>query len=60
MKFSRQSLENLLGVKTVARHRTKTNQYREEQFKNPIIHQQIHGNKVYVPLKMDRTWNQVS
>ncbi|MCQ6282614.1 hypothetical protein [Bacillus sp. EB600] len=60
MKFSTQSLEDLLGAKTIARHRKKPNYYLEEQFENPIIHQQVYGNKVYVPLNIDRTWNQVS
>lgn len=60
MKFSTQSLGDLLGVKTIARHRAKPNHYLVEQFENPIIHQQIDGNKVYVPLNIDRTWTQVS
>ncbi|MED4205825.1 hypothetical protein [Neobacillus mesonae] len=25
-------------------------------FTNPIIHRQIHGDKVYVPLNMSRIW----
>ncbi|MFE3835376.1 hypothetical protein ACFXOW_23130 [Bacillus subtilis] len=31
----------------------------EESFKNPIIHKEIHGDKVYVPLDLSRIWDRI-
>ncbi len=31
----------------------------ERSFKNPIIHKEIHGDKVYVPLDLSKIWDRV-
>jgi hypothetical protein len=59
MKFSTQSLGEIIGVKAIARHKAKPNHHLEEQFENPIIYKQIKGDKVYVSLNLNRAWNQV-
>jgi hypothetical protein len=59
MKFSGESLENLLGVNPKARHKNEVGRL-DQSFANPIIHRQIHGDKKYVPLNLDRVWNQIS
>ncbi len=37
----------------------KENEILEHYFENPIIHREIHGEKVYVPLNLDRVWNRI-
>lgn len=59
MKLSGEILENVLGVNHRARHKKEVDclgQY----FDNLIIHRQIHGDKIYAPLNLDRVWNQIS
>ncbi|MEH7413774.1 hypothetical protein V7266_00610 [Neobacillus drentensis] len=58
MKFSKQSLDTLLGVHRIARHKTRRKPSLEEYFENPIIHKEIQGERVFVPLNMDRVWNE--
>jgi hypothetical protein len=58
MKTSRVRLDNLLGVTSRSRRKNKVDQL-EKRFEKPIIHKQIHGDKVYVPLNIERVWNEV-
>ncbi|WP_197276423.1 hypothetical protein [Bacillus sp. JCM 19034] len=30
--------------------------YVKELFKNPILHREIHGDQVYIPLNKERFW----
>lgn len=32
----------------------------DKYFLNPIIHRQINGDEIYIPLNLDRIWNQIS
>jgi hypothetical protein len=31
----------------------------DQSFLNPIIHREIHGDKIYVPLDLTRIWNKL-
>lgn len=31
----------------------------DQYFLNPIIHREIHGDKIYVPLNLTRIWNKI-
>lgn len=54
MNFS--DVEYLLGKRVrVARRELKDSLV--ERFKNPIVHKGIHGDKVYVPLDLNRIWD---
>jgi hypothetical protein len=55
MKFSNQSLDKLVGTRKRARHKIYSEQYTEE----PIIHREIQGDRVYVPLNLNRIWNKI-
>jgi hypothetical protein len=59
MKFSRQSLETLLGVHRIVRHKKGKKRSLEDYFENPIIHKEIQGDRVFVPLNIDRVWNEI-
>lgn len=59
MKFSRQSLEKLLGVERRVRHNRSKKHSLEENFEKPILHKEIHGERVFVPLNMERVWNEI-
>ncbi|MBM7652638.1 hypothetical protein [Neobacillus cucumis] len=59
MKFSRQSLEKLLGVERKARHNQSKKHSLEENFERLILHKEIHGERVFVPLNMERVWNEI-
>lgn len=50
--------EMVLGQKPRARQKNFFGSL-EESFKNPIIHKEIHGEKVYVPLNLSRIWNRM-
>ncbi|WP_066309872.1 hypothetical protein [Bacillus sp. FJAT-29814] len=56
MKYSTVSLESLLGVRTRARRKVGRSGSLEDFFEDPIIHKEIHGGKVYVPLNLQRAW----
>jgi hypothetical protein len=45
-------LEEVLGISLRARPYRETREA-NEPFNNPIIHKQIHGDKVYVPLNRE-------
>jgi hypothetical protein len=53
MKYSRVNLGSLLGVTPRARRKRKMDPGIDHYFENPIIHRQIHGDEVYVPLKQE-------
>jgi len=50
--------EIILGTKLRARH--KELQSLEQSFTNPIIHKEIQGDKVYVPLDLSRIWDRIN
>ncbi|PLS07986.1 hypothetical protein [Neobacillus cucumis] len=58
MKFSKQSLDTILGVHRIARHKKREKHILEENFENPIIHKEIQGDRVFVPLNIERVWNE--
>jgi hypothetical protein len=49
---------NILGTTPRAR-RKEVFPSLDECFLNPIIHKEIHGDKVYVPLDLTRIWSKV-
>jgi hypothetical protein len=57
MKNSNQSVEKLKGVRKRVRHKKNECQSLMNYFKKPIIHKEIHGDRVYVPLRISRIWN---
>jgi hypothetical protein len=59
MKFSNQSFDKLLGTRKRVRHKTNTSPSLEQYFEEPIIHREIQGDRVYVPLDLNRAWNKV-
>ncbi|MCK6205654.1 hypothetical protein KZX50_09335 [Bacillus infantis] len=59
MHQSETRLEKLLGQNITARHQGKEYSL-DHYFQQPIVHKQINGDKVYVPLNLERVWNQPS
>ncbi|MGG1679221.1 hypothetical protein ACIFOT_26365 [Neobacillus sp. NRS-1170] len=59
MKYSDIKLGDLLGGRIPARRKRKVDIGINDSFDNPIIHRQIHGEKVYVPLNLGKLWNQL-
>ena len=59
MKSSNENFERLLVDSKRARPKTNKNLNSEQYFKEPIIHRKIHGDRVYMPLNLDRVWNKV-
>jgi hypothetical protein len=57
MKRSNQSVEKLKGFRKRARHKNSESQSLMHYFRKPIIHKEIHGDRVYVPLRISRIWN---
>jgi hypothetical protein len=57
MKKSNQSVEKLKGMHKRARHRNSEGQSLMHYFKKPIIHKEIHGDRIYVPLRISSIWN---
>ena len=51
--------DNILGTKPRAGHKELMNNS-DRCFANPIIHREIHGDKIYVPLDLSRIWNKVN
>jgi hypothetical protein len=58
MELFRESLENLLGVNLKARHKNQADRL-DQYFEESIIHREIQGDKIYVPLNLNRVWNQI-
>lgn len=59
MKMSEQSFEKLQGIRKRARAKKTEKHPFVQYFRNPIIHKQIHGERVYVPLNIQRVWNEI-
>ena len=59
MKFSNQNFDRLLGAQKRARTKTNKSLYWEHYFQEPIIHREIQGDRVYVPLNLNRAWNKM-
>lgn len=57
MKKSEQSIEKLKGTRKRARNKKSENHSLMHYFKKPIIHREIHGDRIHVPLRIDRIWN---
>lgn len=57
MKKSNQSMEKLKGIRKRARHKTSESHSLMHYFKKPIVHREIHGDRVHVPLGIHRVWN---
>jgi hypothetical protein len=57
MKKSDQSVEKLKGLRKRARPKKSESHSLMHYFKKPIIHKEIHGDRVYVPLRISRIWN---
>ncbi len=57
MHFSQIRL--VLGEIPRSRHKTEAEAL-DEYFTNPNIHRQIKGDKVYVPLNLNRIWDEIS
>lgn len=53
--MSMNHIERVLGAEVRAKHKEYFYNL-DEHFKNPIIHKEIHGDKVYVPLDLNRIW----
>ncbi|MFB5193731.1 hypothetical protein COJ96_02855 [Bacillus sp. AFS073361] len=60
MKISKVNLADFFGGNVRARRKVRKEQCPDTNFENPIVHKQIHGDKVYVPLNIGRVWNQVN
>lgn len=60
MKYSKVSLNNIFGVKYRARHKVKADRSIDQYFENPIIHREIHGDRIFAPLDLKRVWNQMN
>ncbi|MGQ4667383.1 hypothetical protein [Metabacillus niabensis] len=58
MKSSKVSLDNLLGKSTRAKRKNKVGREGQDM-EECIIHREIHGDKVYVPLNLERVWNHI-
>jgi hypothetical protein len=54
--MNRNYIENVLGTKPRARYKELTGCL-DYSFTNPIIHREINGDKIYVPLDLNRIWN---
>ncbi len=59
MKFSNQNFDKLLGAKKRARPKANRSLQLEQYFEEPIIHKEIQGNRVFVPLNLIRVWNKI-
>jgi hypothetical protein len=55
MKYESNYIKSILGVNVRARF---SNQIEPniDSFNNPLIHREIKGDKVYVPLDLERLW----
>ncbi len=60
MKFSKVNLSDFFGGNIRAKRKIREDYCWDSNFENPIIHREIQGEKVYVPLNLGRVWNQVN
>lgn len=58
MKYSTISLERLMGGRTMARRKVRRASSLDDLFEDPIIHKEIQGDRVYVPLNLQRAWSE--
>lgn len=56
MHFSETNFEKLSGNYSKGRKKMEFDSL-DKYFENPIIHRQIHGDKIYVPLDLMRIWD---
>ena len=56
MKSSSENFDKLLGTVYRAR-RQQDYSLLERSFQKPILHRQVHGDEVYVPLNLERIWS---
>jgi hypothetical protein len=59
MKMSNLNLDQLIGVRKRARRKKSRSQYVEQYFRKPILHREIQGDRIYVPLNLERVWNEI-
>lgn len=59
MKFSNHILTQLSDAPKRARRKMNANEVLEPYFEEPIIHRQVQGDKVYVPLNLSRAWDKL-
>ncbi|MGB8000834.1 MAG: hypothetical protein WCF60_12195 [Anaerobacillus sp.] len=59
MKTSSANFDKLLGTVYRAR-RQREYSLIDQSFQKPILHRQIHGEVVYIPLNLERIWNQTN
>ncbi|MCM3742397.1 hypothetical protein M3210_19505 [Oceanobacillus luteolus] len=54
MGISKEQVDSILGVDVKVRYRTQKNEFQDlnKQFLKPIIHREIYGEKIYVPLNL--------
>jgi hypothetical protein len=57
MKFSNLNVDEIYGASKRARRKASKNLNLETYFEEPIIHKEIQGDRVYVPLNLNRAWN---
>lgn len=58
MRFSEKSLENLLKVNRRAGYKKEVDRI-DQYFEHPIIHREIHGDRIFIPLNIERVWNRI-
>lgn len=56
--MTKNPFEHVLGTKTRAKHKESID-HLDQSFENLIIHKEIHGDKVYVPLDLNRVWDRI-
>jgi len=56
MKTSQYSLESILGV--IVRARKQQGPHDADQFSTLLVHKEILGDQVFVPLNIEKLWNQ--
>ncbi len=59
MKNSENPITSILGVDVRTKHKIDLEISDECSF-NPIIHKQIHGDEVYVPLNLSSIWSTIN
>ncbi|WP_040207067.1 hypothetical protein [Neobacillus jeddahensis] len=60
MKISNLSFEQLVGGHKRARHKAgRQEDSLGQYFETPIIHREIQGDRIYVPLNLQRVWNEI-
>lgn len=60
MKFSEINVDTLYGASKRARRKASQHPLKlETYFEEPIIHKEIHGDRVYVPLNLAKAWNKM-